>query len=100
MVVACVAVKFPKVDEALVRIPPPSVESPVTPRVLESVALERVARPLAVSAEKVAPLVALRLPPMVEDAEEKKLVLVAPPLKVAAPAVVSVPVKLAAAEIV
>jgi hypothetical protein len=37
---------------------------------------------------------------MVEDADEKKLVVVAPPLKVAAPAAVSVPVKLAEEEIV
>ena len=94
-VVALSAVKVPKVLDALVRMPPERVASPVTPSVLERVALWRVARPLAVSVVNVAPLVALREPPMVEDAEEKKLVVVAPPLKVAAPAVVSVPVKLA-----
>jgi hypothetical protein len=99
-VVALRAVKLPKVLDALVSMPPVSVESPVTERVEESVALESVATPLAVRVEKVAPLVALRLPPMVEDAEEKKLVVVAPPLKVAAPATVRVPVKLEAAEIV
>ena len=59
VVVELRAVKLPKVLDALVRIPPVSVESPVTPRVLESVALERVERPLAVSVLKVAPLVAL-----------------------------------------
>ena len=89
-VVALRAVKLPKVLEALVRIPPVSVESPVTPSVEESVADWRVARPLAVSVEKVAPLVALSAPPIVEEAEEKKLVVVAPPLKVAAPATVRV----------
>ena len=58
-VVALVAVKVPKVLEALVRIPPESVASPVTPRVDESVALWSVAAPLAVSVVKVAPFVAL-----------------------------------------
>ena len=53
------AVKVPKVLEALVRIPPESVASPVTPRVDESVALWSVAAPLAVSVVKVAPFVAL-----------------------------------------
>ena len=37
-VVALRAVKLPKVEEALVRMPPESVESPVTPRVEERVA--------------------------------------------------------------
>ena len=58
-VVACVAVIAPKVEDALVRSPPVSVESPVTPRVLESVADESVESPLAVSVLNVAPLVAL-----------------------------------------
>ena len=99
-VVALRAVKLAKVEEALVRIPPERVASPVTPSVEESVADESVARPLAVSVVKTAPLVALNWPPIVEEAEEKKLVVVAPPLKVAAPAVVRVPVKLADDEIV
>jgi len=89
-VVALRAVKLPKVEDALVRMPPERVASPVTPSVLESVADWSVARPLAVRVENVAPLVALKVPPMVEDAEEKKLVLVAPPLKVAAPVTESV----------
>ena len=58
-VVALVAVKLPRVDDALVRSPPVRVASPVTPRVEESVAAESVARPLAVRVENVAPLVAL-----------------------------------------
>ena len=70
-VVALPPVKFCSVDDAPARKPPVRVESPVTPRVEESVALWRVARPLAVRVPKVAPLVALNCPPIVLEAEAK-----------------------------
>ena len=72
------AVKLPKVDEALVRTPPVSVESPVTPRVEERVAEESVASPVALSVLKVAPPSALSCEVMVVEPVTAREVEVAP----------------------
>jgi hypothetical protein len=73
---------LPSVEDALVRRPPVRVERPVTPSVEE-----RVAAPFTVMVLKVAPLVALKRPPMVVEAVTANVpvdvapVVVSPPLK-------------------